>query len=95
MNADRVLLGVADGFGASMKGPGHVHHSAMNLIRVGEMNGGMTDRLQRITGVWQEAGFNAKGLRGHRSTDLGQVHLQRHPQRPLHRVRSYSWRIDG
>jgi 2-dehydropantoate 2-reductase len=62
MDADRVLLGVADGFGASMKGPGHVHHSAMNLIRVGEMNGGMTDRLQRITGVWQEAGFNAKAF---------------------------------
>jgi 2-dehydropantoate 2-reductase len=62
METDRVLLGVADGFGASMKGPGHVHHSAMNLIRVGEMNGGMTDRLQRITGVWQEAGFNAKAF---------------------------------
>ena len=62
MNTDRVLLGVADGFGASMKGPGHVHHSAMNLIRVGEMNGGMSDRLQRITDVWQQAGFNAKAF---------------------------------
>jgi 2-dehydropantoate 2-reductase len=62
MDTDRVLLGVADGFGASMKGPGHVHHSAMNLIRVGEMNGGMSERLRRITGVWQEAGFNAKAF---------------------------------
>ena len=62
MDTDRVLLGVADGFGASMRGPGHVHHNAMNLIRVGEMNGGMTQRLQRITGVWQEAGFNAKAF---------------------------------
>ena len=62
MDTERVLLGVADGFGASMKGPGHVHHNAMNLIRVGEMNGGMTERLQRITGVWQEAGFNAKAF---------------------------------
>jgi 2-dehydropantoate 2-reductase len=62
MNTDRVLLGVADGFGASMKGPGHVHHNAMNLIRVGEMNGGMTERLERITRVWQEAGFNAKAF---------------------------------
>ena len=62
MTTDRVLLGVADGFGASMKGPGHVHHNAMNLIRVGEMNGGMTERLDRITGVWQEAGFNAKAF---------------------------------
>ena len=62
MDTDRVLLGVADGFGASMNGPGHVHHNAMNLIRVGEMNGGMTERLERITGVWQDAGFNAKAF---------------------------------
>jgi 2-dehydropantoate 2-reductase len=62
MDAGRVLLGVADGFGASMKGPGHVHHSAMNLIRVGEMNGGMTDRLQQVTRVWQQAGFNAQAF---------------------------------
>jgi 2-dehydropantoate 2-reductase len=34
----------------------------MNLIRVGEMNGGMTERLRRITGLWQEAGFNAKAF---------------------------------
>ena len=62
MTTDRVLLGVADGFGASMKGPGHVHHNAMNLIRVGEMNGGMSERLERITDVWQEAGFNARAF---------------------------------
>ncbi|MCP4430397.1 MAG: 2-dehydropantoate 2-reductase, partial [Gammaproteobacteria bacterium] len=56
---DNVLLGVADGFGASMKGPGQAHHNAMNLIRIGEMNGGITDRLQTLTKVWQNAGFNA------------------------------------
>jgi len=62
MDAGKVLLGVADGFGASMKAPGHVHHSAMNLIRVGEMNGGMTARLQKIAEVWQQAGFNAQAF---------------------------------
>ena len=62
MPTERVLLGVADGFGASMKGPGHVHHNAMNLIRLGEMSGGMTERLQRMTGVWQDAGFNAEAF---------------------------------
>ena len=62
MDTERVLLGVADGFGASMKGPGQVHHNAMNLIRVGEMHGGMSERLQRITAVWQEAGFNAQAF---------------------------------
>ncbi len=60
--AERILLGVADGFGASMRGPGHVHHNAMNLIRLGEMNGGMTDRLERVTRIWQDAGFNARAF---------------------------------
>lgn len=62
MAVDNVLLGVADGFGASMKGPGHAHHNAMNLIRIGELNGGMTERLETVTRVWQEAGFNAKAF---------------------------------
>lgn len=60
--AERVLLGVADGFGASIRGPGHAHHNAMNLIRLGEMHGGLSERLQRITSVWQDAGFNARAF---------------------------------
>lgn len=62
MPVDNVLLGVADGFGASMKGPGHVHYSAMNLIRIGEIEGGMTDRLRNLVSVWQAAGFKAKAF---------------------------------
>ena len=62
MDTDRVLLGVADGFGASIRGPGHAHHNAMNLIRLGEMNGGMTERLERITEVWDQAGFSVKAF---------------------------------
>ncbi len=62
MPTERVLLGVADGFGASMRGPGHVHHNAMNLIRLGEMNGGASDRLRQITEAWRGAGFNAQAF---------------------------------
>jgi 2-dehydropantoate 2-reductase len=62
MPTDNVLLGVADGFGASMKGPGHTHHNAMKLIRLGEMNGGLSDRLSLVEHVWQSAGFNAKAF---------------------------------
>jgi 2-dehydropantoate 2-reductase len=62
MPTDNVLLGVADGFGASMKGPGHAHHNAMKLIRLGEMNGGLTERLTRVEQVWQAAGFNARAF---------------------------------
>lgn len=62
MPSGNVLLGVADGFGASMKGPGHAHHNSMKLIRIGELGGGITDRLKRVEALWQEAGFNARAF---------------------------------
>lgn len=62
LDSERVLLGVADGFGASMRGPGHVHHNAMKLIRLGEMNGGISERLQRIAELWQQAGFEVQAF---------------------------------
>ena len=60
--ADNVLLGVADGFGASMQGPGHAHHNSMKLIRIGELGGGLTPRLQQVEKVWKDAGFDAKAF---------------------------------
>ena len=62
IDTKNVLLGVAEGFGASMKAPGHAHHNAMRQIRIGEMNGGLTERLQTLEAVWKEAGFNANGF---------------------------------
>lgn len=62
MPTDNVLLGVAAGFGASMQAPGHAHHNAMNLMRFGELSGGITDRLMRVTQLWQDAGFSAKAF---------------------------------
>jgi len=58
----QVMLGVADGFGASMRGPGHAHHNAMKLIRLGEMPGGMTDRLRALEALWAGAGFTARAF---------------------------------
>ena len=62
MPVDNVLLGVAEGFGASMKGPGHAHHNGMNLIRIGEINGGLTERLEQVAEVWRQAGFKVKAF---------------------------------
>lgn len=62
MPTDNVLLGVAAGFGASMRGPGHAHHNAMSLIRIGELSGGLTDRVERVAQVWRDAGFNVKAF---------------------------------
>ena len=62
MATKNVLLGVADGFGASMKGPGHAHHNAMKLIRIGEVNGGLTQRLRILEEQFQAAGLQTKAF---------------------------------
>lgn len=59
---ESILLGVADGFGASMIAPGHVKHTAMKLIRLGELSGGMSDRLVGIAEVWKAAGFQVQAF---------------------------------
>ena len=55
-----ILLGVADGFGASIIEPGHIHHNSMKLIRIGEFSGGISKRLKLIEAIWTDAGFNVK-----------------------------------
>ena len=62
MPSKNILLGVAQGFGASMIGPGHAHHNNMSMIRIGEMNGGITPRLEKLVKIWCDAGFNAKSF---------------------------------
>lgn len=55
---ERVMLGVVGGFGASMVGPGHVHHNGMELVRLGEYAGaGVTARVDAVADVWRSGGF--------------------------------------
>mmetsp|Transcript_30399 Transcript_30399/g.56261 ORF Transcript_30399/g.56261 Transcript_30399/m.56261 type:complete len:581 (+) Transcript_30399:82-1824(+) len=60
IDTKNVLLGVANNFGACMKGPGHAEHKSMNMVSIGEMNGGSTARLDEIVGMWKKAGFKAQ-----------------------------------
>jgi 2-dehydropantoate 2-reductase len=60
LDSDNIIIGVAGGFGASMKAPGHTHHNGMELIRLGEIQGGITSRLEEVTRVWDAAGFKVK-----------------------------------
>ena len=59
---DHVLVGIAEGFGSSIPEPGHVHHEGMRLIRIGELQGGLTDRLLALEAAWRDAGFNVKAF---------------------------------
>jgi 2-dehydropantoate 2-reductase len=55
-----IVLGIAEGFGSSIPEPGRVHHTGMRLIRIGEMHGGLSPRVQRLEQTWRDAGFNIK-----------------------------------
>jgi 2-dehydropantoate 2-reductase len=57
-----IVIGIAEGFGSSVPEPGHVHHEGMRLIRIGEMNGGLTDRVRQIEQAWLDAGFNVRAF---------------------------------
>lgn len=57
-----ILVGIAEGFGSSIPEPGHVHHEGMRLIRIGELRGGLTDRLLALEAAWRDAGFNVKAF---------------------------------
>ena len=61
IDTSQVMIGVVGGFGASMKGPAHAHHNGMQQVRIGEMNGGVSERLEKVVEVWSTSGFNAKG----------------------------------
>lgn len=58
----QIVIGIAEGFGSSIPEPGSVHHNGMRLIRIGEMGGGLTDRVRRIERVWHAAGFNVRAF---------------------------------
>jgi len=60
LGKERVMVGVVGGFGASMRGPGHAHHNGMELVRLGELEGPVTPRLEKIADAWRGAGFRVK-----------------------------------
>jgi 2-dehydropantoate 2-reductase len=60
LGRERVMVGVVGGFGASMRGPGHAHHNGMELVRLGEFGGPITERLKKVENVWAGAGFRVR-----------------------------------
>jgi 2-dehydropantoate 2-reductase len=60
LGKERVMVGVVGGFGASMRGPGHAHHNGMELVRLGEFGGPVTERLKKVENLWRGAGFRVK-----------------------------------
>jgi 2-dehydropantoate 2-reductase len=57
---DRLAVGIAAAFGASMRGPGHAHHNNMNAVKLGAYAGLPATRVEEIAALWRSAGFNAE-----------------------------------
>ena len=43
-----------------MRGPGHVHHNGLEMIRFGALKGLPTQRLQASAKIWESSGFNIR-----------------------------------
>lgn len=62
VGADRLAVGIAAAFGASMRGPAHAHHNSMAALRLGAHAGLPRASLQAIVQVLSGAGFNAEAV---------------------------------
>ena len=60
LGKERLVVGVASGFGASVREPGHVHHNGWELLRFGELDGPVSPRLNAMAALWRESGFRVK-----------------------------------
>ncbi len=60
LGPERLMVGIAGGFGASLKGPGQAHHNGMQTIRMGAYGSLAFAEVERAVAVWREAGFSAE-----------------------------------
>jgi len=67
LGPERLMVGIAGGFGASFRAPGQVHHNGMEVIRMGAYATGAAGlpfaRVEAAVGVWRDAGFRAEAAR--------------------------------
>lgn len=62
VGGDRLLVGVAQGFGASLPEPGHAHHNDMKAIRMGPYAGLAPEDAEQVAALWRDAGFDAAAV---------------------------------
>ncbi len=62
VGGERVIVGIAQGFGASLPEPGCAHHNDMKAIRMGAYSTLQRDRVDRVAQIWSDAGFDAAAV---------------------------------
>lgn len=60
VGADRTVIGVVGGFGASLRAPGHVHHNGMVIVHFGAFANLPRTALEASAAIWRSAGFNVE-----------------------------------
>ena len=62
LGAERLIVGVAQGFGASLPTPGHSHHNDMKAIRMGAYAKASKADLKGAVAAFKQAGFDAEAV---------------------------------
>ena len=62
IGAERLMVGVAQGFGASLTEPGCAHHNDMKAIRIGAYANIAPARVALVAQTWTAAGFDADAV---------------------------------
>ncbi len=62
LGGERLMVGVAQGFGASLPEPGHAHHNDMKAIRMGAYAGVDSGAVEQVAELWRQAGFDAAAV---------------------------------
>jgi 2-dehydropantoate 2-reductase len=60
---ERLMVGIAGGFGAELKGPCHTFHNNMQIVRIGAYSTLAYAEVNKITSLWLDAGFKAESSR--------------------------------
>lgn len=60
--ADKLIVGVAQGFGASLAAPGHSHHNDMKAIRMGAYASDSVADLAGAVNAYKQAGFDTEAV---------------------------------
>jgi 2-dehydropantoate 2-reductase len=60
IGADRLVVGIVGGFGASIPSPGHAHHNGWEFLHLGAHDARVSGRLQEVVEAWRSAGFTVQ-----------------------------------
>ena len=69
---EQLIVGVAQGFGASLPEPGHAHHNDMKAIRFGAYAGLGQAAVERVAALWRAVGFDAEAV-----TDIARMQWEK------------------